>query len=325
MRTCAATKAVFPSDKWEASAHEWTVSVTRTFITGAASFTGHYLAPLLAELGHEVHGLIHDSDDAEVPGVSMMHKGDLTDLGRIRSIVDEVRPDHVVHLAAISYVAHSDVEQMYRANVIGTRQLLEALASLSDGPRSVLLASSANVYGNRRDGVFDETISLAPGNDYGVTKVSMEYVASLYCQRLPIIVVRPFNYTGRGQSTEFIIPKIVAHAREAKPTIELGNIEIARDFSDVRTVIDAYARLLSAPRAIGGTYNVCSGRAVSLVEVLDLVAELSGHRLNVSVNPALVRSNEVRYLCGSPAKLESIIGSLKSIPLEETLRWMLEA
>jgi nucleoside-diphosphate-sugar epimerase len=137
-------------------------------------------------------------------------------------------------------------------------------------------------------------------------------------------VVRPFNYTGRGQSTEFIIPKIVAHARVAARTIELGNIDVARDFSDVRTVVDAYARLLNTPNASGGTYNVCSGRAISLEEMLDLVARLSGHHLDVTVNPSFVRANEVRHLCGSPTRLESVIGPLKQIPIEETLRWMLE-
>lgn len=172
--------------------------------------------------------------------------------------------------------------------------------------------------------MLEETNSVAPANDYGVTKVAMEYVASLYTARLPLVVVRPFNYTGRGQSTEFIIPKIVAHARVAARTIELGNIDVARDFSDVRTVVDAYARLLSTPDASGSTYNVCSGRTVSLEEVLDLVARISGHHLDVTVNPSFVRANEVRHLCGSPRRLESVIGPLKQIPIEETLRWMLE-
>jgi nucleoside-diphosphate-sugar epimerase len=297
--------------------------MTHTLITGAAGFTGRYLAPLLAEQGHEVHGLVHGHDGGKLPGVSHVHEGDLADFQAIRSIIEQVRPDHVVHLAAISFVAHSDIEQMYRVNVIGTRQLLGALATLPESPRSILLTSSANVYGNRREGVLKETDGLSPVNDYGVTKVAMEYVASLYASRLPLIVVRPFNYTGRGQNTDFIIPKIVAHASTAARTIELGNIDVARDFSDVRTVVDAYARLLTTPQALGGTYNVSSGRAVSLEEVLHLVARLSGHRLDVTVNPSFVRANEVRHLCGSAAQLKTVIGPLRQIPLEDTLRWML--
>jgi nucleoside-diphosphate-sugar epimerase len=299
--------------------------MTRTFITGATGFTARYFAPLLASLGHEVHGLIRCRDHVDVPGLSAIHECDLTYPEPLRSILDRVRPHHIVHLAAISFVAHSDIEQMYRTNVVGTRQLLEALTMLPEAPRSVLLASSANVYGNKREGMLDEAMSFAPVNDYGVSKVAMEYIASLYAQLLPIIVVRPFNYTGLGQSADFIIPKIVAHARATSPTVELGNIDVARDFSDVRTVVDAYVRLLTEPQAIGESYNVCSSRAVSLKEVLDLVAKLSGHHLDVKVNPDLVRPNEVRYLCGSAAKLQATIGPLESIPLEETLRWMLGA
>jgi nucleoside-diphosphate-sugar epimerase len=106
--------------------------------------------------------------------------------------------------------------------------------------------------------------------------------------------------------------------------IELGNLDVARDFSDVRMIADAYARLLFQQSAIGGTFNVCSGRAIALRNVLELVMSLSGHRFEVKVNSNLVRSNEVRSLHGSRAKLEGVIGSLMSIPIEDTLQWMLD-
>ena len=238
--------------------------------------------------------------------------------------MNEVRPEHVVHLAAIAFVGHGDVEEMYRTNVVGTRQLLDALSGLAELPRSVLIASSANVYGNAREGVLDEALRPAPANDYGVSKVAAEYVGQLYAARLPLVTVRPFNYTGRGQSENFLIPKIVAHARRSAPVIELGNLDVARDYSDVRTVVEAYARLLHTPQAIGETFNICSGRAISLSEILGLVSEIAGHQFEVRVNPALVRANEVRTLSGSAAKLESAIGAIRRIPLDETLRWMLE-
>ena len=297
--------------------------MTRTLVTGAAGFTGRYVAHALAERGHEVHGLVH-MHEPELADVAHVHEADLADLDAVRKIVDEVRPDHVVHLAAIAFVAHGDIEQMYRTNVVGTRQLLEALAASTATPSSVLIASSANIYGNAREGVLDETVPAAPANDYGVSKVATEYVAKLYASRLPITVLRPFNYTGRGQSVDFLLPKIVAHARARAPVIELGNLDVARDFSDVRTVAAAYAKLLTEPAAIGETFNICSGRAVSLREVVEMVSELSGHPLEVRVNPAFVRANEVRTLCGSPDKLEKVIGPLGSIPLRQTLGWMLE-
>lgn len=298
--------------------------MVRTFVTGAAGFTGRYICRALAERGHEVHGLVHGAPADPLAGVAAVHDADLADLAAMRRIIEDVRPDHVLHLAAIAFVAHGNVEQMYRSNVVGTRQLLEALSGISRKPRSIVLASSANIYGNAREGVLEETQEPCPANDYGVTKVAMESVASLYRERLPLIIARPFNYTGRGQSPDFLIPKIVAHVRERRPVIELGNLDVARDFSDVRTVAEAYARLLETPAAVGGTFNLCSGLGTTLHEALDLAMSISGHRLDVRVNPAFVRANEVRNLTGSPARLHSVIGSLPSIPLEATLRWMIE-
>ena len=298
--------------------------MSRTLVTGAAGFTGRYLAQALADRGHEVHGLVHSHEAGPVAGFAQTHAADLADPDSVKKIVADVRPDFVVHLAAIAFVAHGDIEQMYRTNIVGTRQLLEALAGASRVPSSVLLASSANIYGNAREGVLDETVPPAPANDYGVSKLAMEYVARLYAARLPITVVRPFNYTGRGQDPSFLLPKIVAHARERAPVIQLGNLDVARDFSDVRTVAAAYARLLTEPAVIGETYNISSGQAVSLRSVVEMVSELSGHPLKVTVNPALVRANEVRSLCGSAAKLESVIGPLDTIPLRQTLSWMLQ-
>ena len=299
----------------------------RTLVTGAAGFTGHYVAEALAAQGHEVHGLVHCQEELKqpIPGFKQLHLGDLCDLDAVRRVTAEVQPDHVVHLAAIAFVAHGDVNEMYHVNVVGTRQLLQALSELPRKPSSILLASSANVYGNVRQGVIDETVPPAPVNDYGVSKIAMEYVGSIYSDALPLIIVRPFNYTGRGQSTNFIIPKIVEHARARTKVIELGNLDVARDFSDVRTVADSYARLLLAPEAPGQTFNICSGAAVSLHQVLDLVMRLSGHHFEVTINPAFVRPNEVRSLHGSRVRLEGVIGEVQSIALEDTLRWMLNA
>lgn len=302
--------------------------MTRALITGIGGFTGRYVADVLARNGHEVHGIVHGPGSnvhEPIPGVAHLYQADVADPSSIEEVVQEVRPQWVAHLAAISFVGHADVEQVYRSNVVGTRQLLEALTRLSTRPSAILLASSANVYGDSQEGALDEAAPFAPANDYGVSKVAMEYVASLYSTRLPTIIVRPFNYTGRGQRTQFIIPKIVDHARRKASVIELGNVDVARDFSDVRAVAEIYYRLLAEPKALGGTFNVCSGSSVTLQEVLDIVGRLSGHHPEVRVNPAFVRANEVRLLKGSPARLANTIGTLPSIPIQATLQWMLEA
>jgi nucleoside-diphosphate-sugar epimerase len=188
----------------------------------------------------------------------------------------------------------------------------------------VLLASSANVYGNAVVDPITEDVPPAPANDYAVSKLAMEHAARLHAGRLPIIIVRPFNYTGVGQAPHFLLPKIVDHFRRGARRIELGNLDVARDFSDVRDVVVIYRRLIE--RAPPGTLvNVCSGAAYSLSDVLDLMAGIAGYRIDVTVNPAFVRANEVRRLAGDTSRLQQLVGPMERTPLAATLRWMYEA
>ncbi len=188
----------------------------------------------------------------------------------------------------------------------------------------MLLASSANVYGNAGQELIDESIPPAPVNDYAVSKLSMEFVSQLWRERLPIVVVRPFNYTGVGQSVNFLLPKIVANFRARENVLELGNLDVIRDFSDVRTVVSKYEKLLDGTFS-GETFNVCSGVGYSLRDILATMEELTDHRPEIRVNPNFVRANEVRKLIGNGSKLRNAIGELSSIPLRETLKWMLES
>jgi nucleoside-diphosphate-sugar epimerase len=144
--------------------------------------------------------------------------------------------------------------------------------------------------------------------------------------RLPIILARPFNYTGVGQSEDFLLPKIVGHFRHGARVIELGNTHVARDFSDVRDVARCYRKLLQVPAAIGQTLNVCSGRLTTLDEVLQLMQHIAGYAIGVRVNPAFVRGNEIARLRGNDARLRAVLDDAPGgIPLRETLRWMFAA
>ena len=299
--------------------------MSKILITGADGFTGRYLAQTLHEAGHEVHGLVQRAVPEGVYGVSVCHVADLSDAQGLAQLVKAVQPDKAAHLAAIAFVAHGDATAMYNTNLVGTRNLLEALAAGPSPLTAVLLASSANIYGNALEGCLDELTPPAPANDYAVSKLAMEYMARLYAQRLPLVVVRPFNYTGVGQAESFLIPKIVSHVRRRSPLLELGNLEVARDFSDVRNVVQLYHRLLCSPAAVGQTFNVCSGTAHTLTEVIQMVKDISGHDFEVQVNPDFVRPNEVRRLLGNRSKLDGVVGTVAEIALEDTLRWMLEA
>ncbi|MGH8126387.1 MAG: NAD-dependent epimerase/dehydratase family protein, partial [Rhodanobacteraceae bacterium] len=209
----------------------------RALLTGCHGFTGRYVAAELEAAGYQVIGLAHDSD----PPAAGVLRANLLDRTAVRHAVAEARARIVVHLAAISFVAHGDADEIYRTNIVGTRNLLEALAAAEVEPRSVVLASSANIYGNAAADPITETTPPAPVNDYAVSKLAMEHMARQWMERLPITLVRPFNYTGVGQAEQFLIPKIVAHFRRGEKVIELGNTDVARDFSDVRDVAHAYA------------------------------------------------------------------------------------
>lgn len=292
------------------------MALRRALITGLAGFTGYYLARELEAAGYEVHGL-----GAGPASVANYHQVDLADAVGLRAVIEQVQPVVVAHLAAVAFVGHGDADAFYRVNVVGTRNLLAALAGAAAGLECVLLASSANIYGNSTAGVIAEAVLPNPANDYAVSKLAMEYMARLWLPRLPIVTVRPFNYTGVGQTEQFLLPKIVGHFRRGEKRIELGNLDVWRDFSDVRAVVAAYRGLIEA-KPVGQVFNVCSGQAVSLREVITMVEEIAGYRIEVSVNPAFVRANEVKTLTGSASRLTSIVPEWAPRALSETLVWM---
>lgn len=295
----------------------------RVLITGISGFAGHYLSPVMASAGYEVIGTGHGPEAASVEGCAAIHRVDLRDRAAVEAVVRAVAPTHVVHLAAISFVGHEDVGEIYDTNIVGSRNLLSALAGLAQKPQAVLLTSSANVYGNSTKGVLSETDVLNPANDYAVSKAAMEMMSRQFADDLNIVIARPFNYTGIGQAENFLIPKIVGHFRNRAGVIELGNTGVSRDFSDVRSVASYFRGLLESPAAVGKVYNICSGVPYSLQQIVAMCEAITGHKIEVRVNPAFVRPNEVKTLVGDPSRLHADIGSTGDIALDDTLRWML--
>jgi nucleoside-diphosphate-sugar epimerase len=222
----------------------------------------------------------------------------------------------------VAFVGHGDPSEFYSVNVIGTRNLLEAIAASAGSVTRVILASSANIYGNSTEGRLSEDTPANPANDYSVSKWAMEELAKLWRDQLPITVTRPFNYTGVGQAERFLVPKIVKHFLGKEPVIELGNLDVWRDFSDVRDIALIYRRLAESSGA-NSTVNLCSGKTQSLRSVLEKAAEITGHQIEVLVNPRYVRKNDVKALSGSTNNLHSLIGEFQRISLDETLEWML--
>jgi nucleoside-diphosphate-sugar epimerase len=249
---------------------------------------------------------------------------DLLDRQSIARELDLMQPDAVVHLAAISFVGHGDANAFYSVNVIGTMQLLDAIADMKKTPQRVLLTSSANVYGNCTSASITEDSPTVPVNHYAMSKLAMEYMAKTRLDRIPLFITRPFNYTGLGQASNFVIPKLVEHFSQRKSLLRLGNMKIEREFNDVRMVSAAYLRLLSSA-VVGETYNVCTGITYTLGQVLELLTDLTGHKLVAETDPQFVRASEIGRLSGAPEKLLRAVGTLPAFDLKQTLSWMLNA
>jgi GDP-6-deoxy-D-talose 4-dehydrogenase len=298
----------------------------RAFITGADGFTGRYLANALKQRGYHVTGLFRQRPEANASTdfLDSVCVADLLDDTGLQAVIEKSAPTVVAHLAAISSVDHSDVREMYEINIVGSRKLLAKIAEFAPQVRCVLLASSANIYGNAAVELIDESTPPAPANDYGVSKLAMEFLAKTWFDKLPITIARPFNYTGVGQSERFVIPKIVAHFARRESKIELGNINVFRDYSDVRDVADSYAELLHVPHP-GKTFNVASGVATSLNEIISALTRFSGHTIDVHVNPKFVRANEIVSLRGNEALLRATKPIQTKKRLDETLEWMLRS
>jgi nucleoside-diphosphate-sugar epimerase len=186
------------------------------------------------------------------------------------------------------------------------------------------LASTPNIYGNNPNSPISEQALPAPVSHYGMSKLAMEYLYRPFLEQFPIVIVRPFNYTGVGHDSRFVIPKIVECFRAKRDVVELGNIDVLREYNDVRDVCDIYLKLLKLGKS-GQAYNLASGRSHSLREVISLLGEIAGHDIEVVKSPQFMRANEIFQLTGDATRLQECIGPVSWRSLKETLHWMYAA
>ena len=279
----------------------------KVLVTGARGFTGCHFAKYAEAEGHQVVPL----------------QANLLDAESLNSELKGQTFDFVVHCAAISFVGHGNSVDFYNVNVIGTENLLKALYLLEKMPGKVLIASSANVYGNCTAGVVSECSPPHPVNHYAISKLAMEQVVSTYFDQIPLVITRPFNYTGPEQNERFVIPKIVAHFGLREPVLELGNIDVIREYNDVRVICEAYMKLLESD-CTSDIFNVCTSVGYSLSEVVCVLSEMTRHAVDIRVNQKFVRPNEITKLIGDNRKLRDKIGELSEYTLTDTLRSMLK-
>ena len=285
----------------------------RALITGGKGFVGQWLAAHLKDAGDEV--------------VAIDIETDVADGAAVRRVMGDVAPQAVYHLAAMTHVGESweNPSQVLNVNVLGTAEILAAARTL-EVPPTMLVVSSAEVYGvvTPAQLPLGEDTPTAPATPYAASKLAAEAVA-LQAWRgygQPVVVVRPFNHIGPGQSPNFAVPalakRIVEARRSGAGSLRVGTLTTRRDFTDVRDVVVAY-RLLVERGVPGTVYNVCSGRDVAISEVADHLLELAGADLELVTDPDLVRPVDVPVLRGDPGRLQAATGWAASTPLATTL------
>jgi nucleoside-diphosphate-sugar epimerase len=254
-------------------------------------------------------------------------KADINDVSSLEYEILECSPDAVIHCAGISFVASKDEEAFYRVHALGTSNLLKALLRLPKIPSKVLLASSATVYGNCMTIPTPEDQPVNPVDHYAMSKVAMEEMAKTFFNKLPIVIARPFNYTGPGQKESFLIPKLIKHFVNRSPIIALGNINVQREFNDVISICRLYLALLDFGLP-GEIYNVGSGQARSLLSVIQILKNITGHHLEIESKADLIRPNEIVCMQCNPQKIMALMEShglsITFPQLEDTLRKMLD-
>ena len=290
----------------------------RAFVTGASGFVGQHLVAHLAAMGDEV--------------VPAEHHIDVTDGEAIARAVADAQPDAVYHLAGLAHVQRSWSEpgEYLRVNAGGTLHVLEAARRCLPPPR-VLVVSSAEVYGTIRPEQLPvgEDAPLRPVSPYAASKAAAELVAvqAHLGRGTDVVRARPFNHAGPGQAPTFAVPafarRIVAALREGAEVLPVGNLSARRDIVDVRDVVRAYRLLVERGQA-GEAYNVCTGRSVEIAELVRRMLDLAATDLRLEVDADLLRPVDVPELRGDPTTLEAVTGWRPEVPLDDTLRAVLD-
>jgi GDP-4-dehydro-6-deoxy-D-mannose reductase len=301
-----------------------------TLVTGAAGFAGSHLVDLLTSSGTEViawHRPGGSPPRRDGSGASW-EAVDLLDADQVRAAIARVRPSAVYHCAGAAHVgrAWSSTAPTFATNVLGTHHVLQAVER-AGGDARVMVPSSALVYSSA-DEALTEAHPLLPSSPYGLSQLAQEMLASRASSSLAVVIARPFNHFGPRQDPHFVASGFARRIADIEagrwaPEIAVGNLEARRDLTDVRDTVRAYRLILERGQP-GRPYNICSGRAISIRELLERMIARARVPVEVIVDPARYRPNDTPLLLGDPARLHDELGWAPEIPLEKTLDDLLE-
>ena len=310
-------------------------------VTGADGFVGRHLVRRLVETGHEVTAGCRPGGEPldswlgeRWRGAVRVRSFEVTDSSSVESAVS-APIDAVVHLAAVASTgeARRDPAGAWVVNAAGTARVVDAAARLRAAGSAdpiLLVVSTAEVYGKGKASPRRESDPVCPQSPYAASKAGAEIAALEAWRRtgLRVVIARPFPHTGVGQTLRYVVPAFLERLRAAKATratqVPTGNLDPVRDLLDVRDVVEAYVSLL-AGGVPGEAYNIARGEGVTLRELFQQLAEFLGIRAEPVPDPSLVRTADIPHLVGDSAKLRKATGWSPTVPLEQTLREMVDA
>ena len=304
----------------------------KVLITGIAGFVGSYLAELLLKKGEEVFGICLPDESLEnireIKKELHLTNCDITDFDRLSSVMKRINPDEIYHLAAFSSVgkSFSHPVDVVGSNIQGTLYLLEILRNSRKKAR-ILIVGSSDMYGvvKPKDIPITEEKPLLPISPYGSSKAASDLLAYQFFKSYGVqtIRVRAFNHTGPRQGMGFVVPDFASQIAKIEagilpPVMKVGNLSSKRDISDVRDIVRGYQLLMKKGRA-GEAYNVCSGKAYSIKNVLKILISLSKKKIRVKIDEERNRPAEILVLAGDNSKIKRTTGWKPKISIETTL------
>jgi GDP-4-dehydro-6-deoxy-D-mannose reductase len=302
----------------------------KVLIFGIGGFVGRYLSEEFKKNGYEVAGSDVRRTDS-IPEYVSFTAADLLDGDVVKALVADVSPDMIVNLAAVSSVGLSwkIPQTTVSVNVVGALNVLEAARALDHKPRVMFIGSSEEYQASDRP--MDESTPLDANNPYGISKVTQERFARLYRSQygMKVYCVRPFNHTGVGQRDSFVLPSFCKQAAAitksgAPGVIHVGNLAARRDFSDVRDIVRAYRMIIESDES-NTIYNVGSGQAYGLDELLNYIVSLSPQKIDVQVDPERVRPIDTPLICCDHSLITERLGWKPEYTIFDTLKCMYEA
>lgn len=283
----------------------------KVLIFGMGGFVGPYLASELQAHGYEVYG--SDLHAKRIGNVSVI-AADLLNAGSVETVIRDIEPDAIINLAAISSVGQSwgMPQTTMQVNVIGALNILEAARKQQTKPKIMFIGSSEEYIVS--DKPMSENTPLDSNNPYGISKITQERFAALYREQygLKVYCVRPFNHTGVGQRDSFVLPSFCKQVAEIEKSgrpgvIKVGNLAVRRDFSHVKDIVRAYRMILES-KDDTQIYNVGSGKAYGLDELLEYITNLSNQKITVEIDPALIRPVDTPVICCDYSKVKRELG-----------------